>query len=62
MESQQHEGYRPRANVSPSQYRFSGSYPMTEERPLVPERAQALKDEVDKLVRAGFIREVKYPV
>ena len=26
-------------------------------RPLNPERAQALKDEVDRLIRAGFIRE-----
>ena len=31
-------------------------------RPLDPERAQVLKDEVDKLIRAGFIREAKYPV
>ena len=30
-------------------------------RPLNPERAEALKDEVDKLIRAGFIREAKYP-
>ena len=30
-------------------------------RPLNPERAQALKDEVDQLIRAGFIREAKYP-
>ena len=30
-------------------------------RPLDPEKAQALKDEVDKLVRAGFIHEAKYP-
>ena len=30
-------------------------------RPLNPERAQALKDEVDRLIRAGFIREAKYP-
>ena len=30
-------------------------------RPLDPERAQALKDEVDKLIRAGFIPETKYP-
>ena len=29
-------------------------------RPLDPKRAQALKDEVDKLIRVGFIREVKY--
>ena len=29
-------------------------------RPLDPERAQALKDKVDKLIRAGFMREVKY--
>ena len=29
-------------------------------RPLNPERAQALKDEVDRLIRAGFIREAKY--
>ena len=28
-------------------------------RPLDPERAQALKDEVDKLIKAGFIREAK---
>ena len=31
-------------------------------RPLDSERAQALKDEVDKLIRAGFVREAKYPV
>ena len=31
-------------------------------RPLDPEIAQALKDEVDKLIRARFIHEVKYPV
>ena len=30
-------------------------------RPLDPESAQALKDEVDKLIREGFIREAKYP-
>ena len=30
-------------------------------RPLNPERAQALKDEVDRLIRAGFVREAKYP-
>ena len=30
-------------------------------RPLDPKRAQALKDEVDKLIRAWFIREAKYP-
>ena len=30
-------------------------------RPLNPERAQALKDEVDRLIGAGFIREAKYP-
>ena len=31
-------------------------------RPHDPERAQVLKDEVDKLIRAGFIREAKYLV
>ena len=31
-------------------------------RPLDPERAQALKDEVDKLIKAGFIHEAKFPV
>ena len=30
-------------------------------RPLDLERAQALKDEVDKLIRVGFSREAKYP-
>ena len=30
-------------------------------RPLDPERAQALKDEVDRLIKAGFVREAKYP-
>ena len=30
-------------------------------RPLDPERAQALKDEVDRLIRAGFVREANYP-
>ena len=30
-------------------------------RPLDPERAQVLKDEVDKLIRAMFICEAKYP-
>ena len=30
-------------------------------RPLNRERAQALKDEVDRLIRAGFVREVNYP-
>ena len=30
-------------------------------RSLDPERAQMLKDEVDKLIRMGFIREPKYP-
>ena len=30
-------------------------------RPLNPERAQALKDEVDRLIMAGFVREAKYP-
>ena len=30
-------------------------------RPLDPEKAQVLKDEVDKLIRVGFIREAKYP-
>ena len=30
-------------------------------RPLDPERSQALKDEVDKLIRAEFVREAKYP-
>ena len=29
-------------------------------RPLDTVRAQALKDEVDKLIGAGFIREAKY--
>ena len=31
-------------------------------RLLNPERAQAFKDEVDRLIMAGFIREAKYPV
>ena len=30
-------------------------------RHLNPERAQALKDEVDRLIGVGFIREAKYP-
>ena len=30
-------------------------------RPFDTERTQALKDEVDKLIRVGFIREAKYP-
>ena len=31
-------------------------------RPFNPERAQVLKDEVDKLIKARFIREAKYPI
>ena len=31
-------------------------------RPLNAERAQALKEEVDRLLRVGFIREAIYPV
>ena len=31
-----------------------------QERPLNPERAQAHKDEVNKLITAGFVREAKY--
>ena len=30
-------------------------------RPLNPERAAALKQEVDKLIKNGFIREALYP-
>ena len=30
-------------------------------RLLDPERSQALKDEVDRLIRVEFVREAKYP-
>ena len=53
MESQRHERIDPKLMC----HRLN----IEKRRPLDPERTQALKDEVNKLIRVGFIREAKYP-